>query len=119
MTNKPKRSSADATLIYKGVKDGIPLLAVSEFKPPTAFMRQVLEIEGLDFNPPPESDFTLTAYGIPEIDRPAVAASRRPFPIAWFAVATALLGVGVLLKIMSGRLRRRPGSATATEAGGP
>ena len=65
---------------------------------------ETFEFEKLRFNSPPDRDFTLTAFGLPEFGQ--IASRPRPWNAIWICVAAAVaIGVAFALRRLATRSR--------------
>jgi len=80
---------------------GIPLPKVfSETHP---YYRRHFEFERIDQGPVPESEFTLTSFGLPELERPDGSRFTGGPAIWFFASSLLFLSIGVVLKFKGSR----------------
>ncbi|MDE2507177.1 MAG: hypothetical protein KGM43_08210 [Planctomycetota bacterium] len=92
-------------LSYEGLHGELPILRRSVMHELQVRRRTVLDIDQLHFGPIPEREFTLAAYGLPDLDKPAGTSSRWSLGFIWFGAALATLCVALGLKWYSNRLR--------------
>jgi len=93
-------------IVYDATRGGVPLpRRISSSYPGVATIR-TLDIENIEFGPLPESEFTLSAYGLPELD-----ASHRPkrgnrLAVVLFLGAFVALSIALALKYYARRIKK-------------
>jgi len=89
---------------YGEQRDGVPLpsrITLVELSGRTT----TLDVEGTEFGPIPPSQFTLSAYGLPELDASPGAKRQNRLPVVLFLGALAALSTAIVLRYCAKRLR--------------
>ena len=95
-------------IVYGEPRSGIPLPRRISIFHPESFRTLVLDIESIDFGPISESEFTLSSYGLPELDGSPRPGRGNRLAYGMFIGAFVLLSIALALKYYA----RRSGMTT-------
>ena len=106
------KTSVHGTLEYGEMQQGFPALRRfihTKTQAPESggqWITTKYDFEKIDFVEVPDRDFTLAAFGLPELGRPTERSSRSPAP--WLiALSLLALAAAVVLKVASSRIQRK------------
>jgi hypothetical protein len=93
----PNKTRIRARLDYAGDKDGVPLLKRAEYwyesgpPPRKRSLVQTFEVTELVPGPVPEKEFSLAAFGLPDIEQ--AAPSGLPYLVVFLGILTLVAGI--------------------------
>jgi hypothetical protein len=94
----PQAQQLRHEVLYGAQRDGVPIPKRITLFEPYALRTHTLEIENFDFGPRPDSEFTLSFYGLPELSVSTRSARVNRFAVAAFVAAVAALAASIGLK---------------------
>jgi len=101
-----RATSIHQEIAYGEHRDGLPLpRRITWFEPVRATTRW-LDIESIEFGRRPESEYTLSFYGIPEIGASPRARGENRLAVVIFLFAFVAFSVALALKFYAKRLRK-------------
>ncbi len=100
------KDPAHQVIAYGEARGGVPLpRRVSNYYPGVGRTR-VFEIEKIEFGPIPESAFTLSAYGLPELGASPRARQDIRLAVVLFVGAFVALSIALVLRYAASRVRK-------------
>ncbi|MBX9788905.1 MAG: hypothetical protein K2Y37_08300 [Pirellulales bacterium] len=103
----PNKTRIRALLDYAGDQEGVPLLKRAEYwyesgpPPRKRSLVQTFEVTELVPGPVPEKEFTLAAFGLPEVEQ--AAPSKLPYVIVFLGLLALVAGIMLRRRVLARR----------------
>lgn len=94
-------------IAYSGSLGEVPMLRRVSIHLPAVGTTRVLEVQKIEFGPIPEREFTLSAYGLPELNTSSRGRAQNHLAMALFLGALVALFVAIALRFLSTRPARK------------